>query len=160
MKDPHSDALVLFGATGDLAHKKIFPALPAMARRGHLGVPVIGVAIEDWDVDRLRARARDGIDKFGGGADKAAFSKLADLLRYVPGDYRDKATFEALRQALGPAKHPLHYLAIPPSMFPSVLGVNYISEPKLFVSAGSFHAWRENLTSIEDLALYGCWPSG
>ena len=122
MTEPvQSDALVFFGATGDLAHKMIFPALQAMAGSGRLAVPVIGVAKEDWSLDQLRARARDGIEKHGGGVDRAAFDKLCSLLQYIGGDYREAATFDRLRQALGPAERPLHYLAIPPSFFGSVV---------------------------------------
>jgi glucose-6-phosphate 1-dehydrogenase len=115
MNEP-SDALVFFGATGDLAYKKIFPALQAMARRGHLNVPVVGVAKAGWDLDRLRARARDSVEKHG-GLDPAAFDKLGGLLRYVDGDYHDPATFRAIRQELGGARRPAHYLAIPPALF-------------------------------------------
>ncbi len=111
-----SDALVFFGATGDLAYKKIFPALHAMVKRGRLNVPVIGVARSGWDLDRLRARARDSIEKHG-GLDPAAFDRLAGLLRYVDGDYHDPATFRAIRKELGPAQRPAHYLAIPPVLF-------------------------------------------
>ena len=117
MTEPRSDALVLFGATGDLAHKMTFPALYAMVRRGHLDEPVIGVAIDDWSDEQLRERARDGIEKAEGSVDDEVFSKLAKLIRYVPGDYHDPATFERLKQALGKSRHPLHYLAIPPAMF-------------------------------------------
>ncbi|MEX2223396.1 MAG: glucose-6-phosphate dehydrogenase [Candidatus Rokuibacteriota bacterium] len=117
----HSDALVLFGATGDLAYKKIFPALQAMVKRGDLGVPVIGVAKSGFRLEDLRARARDSLEAFGGGADPSAFARLSSLLRYVDGDYRDQATWAALHAALGPAVRPLHYLAIPPSMFPTVI---------------------------------------
>ena len=117
----HCDALVFFGATGDLAYKKIFPSLQAMIRRGHLTVPVVGVAKAGWTLDQLRERARDSLTKFGGGVDDAAFKKLLELLRYVDGDYNDDATFAALRTALGGACHPAHYLAIPPSMFPTVV---------------------------------------
>jgi glucose-6-phosphate 1-dehydrogenase len=116
MTDFHSDALVFFGATGDLAYKKIFPALQAMAKRGHLNVPVIGVAKAGWGLDQLKARARDSVEKHG-GLDPAAFEKLAGLLRYVDGDYKDPATFQALRRELGSAQHPAHYLAIPPVLF-------------------------------------------
>jgi glucose-6-phosphate 1-dehydrogenase len=116
MNEAQSDALVFFGATGDLAYKKIFPALQAMVRRGHLSVPVIGVAKAGWSVDQLRARARDSVAKHG-GLEPAAFDKLAGLLRYVGGDYKDPATFAALRKELGPAQHPAHYLAIPPVLF-------------------------------------------
>jgi glucose-6-phosphate 1-dehydrogenase len=116
-----SDALVLFGATGDLAYKKIFPALQAMAKRGDLGVPVIGVAKSDFRLEDLRARVRGSLEAFGGGVDPSAFARLSGLLRYVDGDYRDQATWTALHAALGPAMRPLHYLAIPPSMFPTVI---------------------------------------
>ena len=116
MTDSHSDALVFFGATGDLAYKKIFPALHAMAKRGHLNVPVIGVAKAGWGLDQLKARAQDSVEKHG-GLDPAAFQKLAGLLRYVGGDYKDPATFQALRRELGSAQRPAHYLAIPPLLF-------------------------------------------
>lgn len=111
-----ADALVFFGATGDLAHKKIFPALQAMVKHGQLDAPVIGVAKAGWNLDQLKARARDGLEKHG-GVDEAAFAKLCDLLRYVDGDYDDPATFQVLRQELGAAQHPTHYLAIPPVLF-------------------------------------------
>jgi glucose-6-phosphate 1-dehydrogenase len=114
--DSHSDALVFFGATGDLAYKKIFPALHAMAKRGHLNVPVIGVAKAGWGLDQLKARAQDSIEKHG-GLDSAAFEKLVGLLRYIDGDYKDPATFQALRRELGSARQPAHYLAIPPVLF-------------------------------------------
>lgn len=120
MNAEHSDALVFFGATGDLAYKKIFPALQAMAKRGHLDVPVIGVAKAGWGLDELRARARDSVKEHG-GLDAAAFDKLSGLLRYVDGDYRDPATFDALRQQLGGAECPAHYLAIPPALFGTVV---------------------------------------
>jgi glucose-6-phosphate 1-dehydrogenase len=116
MSEPHSDALVFLGATGDLAYKKIFPSLQAMVRRGHLSLPVIGVAKAGWSLDQFKARARESVDKHG-GLDPAAFAKLSGLLRYVDGDYQDPATFAALRKALGPAQHPTHYLAIPPALF-------------------------------------------
>src|SRR5262249_9998376 len=112
-----SDALVFFGATGDLASKKIFPALHAMVKRGHLNVPVIGVAKAGWTVEQLRARARDSIEQHG-GVDTAAFATLSGLLRYVDGDYREAGTFQAIRDQLGPAKRPAYYLAIPPTLFP------------------------------------------
>ena len=120
MNDIQSDALVFFGATGDLAYKKIFPALQAMAKRGTLDVPVIGVAKADWTVDDLRRRAQDSVEKYG-GLNRDAFAKLCGLLRYVDGDYREPATFEALRQSLGGAEHPAHYLAIPPPLFGPVV---------------------------------------
>ena len=116
MTPVQSDALVFFGATGDLAHKKIFPALQKMIKRGKLNVPVIGVANAGWNLDQLKARARDSVEKHG-GLDQAAFDKLATLLRYVDGDYKDPATFQALRKELDSAQHPAHYLAIPPVLF-------------------------------------------
>ena len=115
-----SDALVFFGATGDLAYKKIFPALQAMVKRGHLNVPVIGVAKAGWNLDQLRARAHDSLEKHG-GVDSAAFEKLSGLLRYVDGDYNDPATFKTLGKELKGSKRPGHYLAIPPAMFEQVL---------------------------------------
>ena len=121
MAQAKSDALVLFGATGDLAHNKIFPSLYAMVRRGTLDVPVVGVAIEDWSLDQLIARARDGIEQENDAVDDAVFARLAGLLRYVSGDYRDPDTFRKLRTALNESAHPLHYLAIPPSMFETVV---------------------------------------
>jgi glucose-6-phosphate 1-dehydrogenase len=116
MDTPQADALVFFGATGDLAYKKIFPALQAMATRGHLNVPVVGVAKAGWNLDRLRARARDSVAEHG-GLDPTAFDRLAGLLRYVDGDYHDPATFRAIRKELGSAQNPAHYLAIPPALF-------------------------------------------
>jgi glucose-6-phosphate 1-dehydrogenase len=120
MSSLHSDAFVFFGATGDLAYKKIFPSLQAMIKRGHLNIPVIGVAKAGWNLDQLKARARDSLEKHG-GIDAAAFSKLSSLLRYVDGDYNDIATFQAIRKELGPAQHPAHYLAIPPMLFGEVV---------------------------------------
>ncbi|MEA2543721.1 MAG: glucose-6-phosphate 1-dehydrogenase [Acidobacteriaceae bacterium] len=120
MSDSHSDALVFFGATGDLAYKKIFPALQAMLKRGHLTVPVIGVAKAGWNLEQLRARAHDSLEKHG-GLDAAAFDKLSGLLRYVDGDYADPATFQAVRRELNGAQRPAHYLAIPPLLFGTVV---------------------------------------
>ena len=115
-----SDALVFFGATGDLAHKKIFPALQAMVKRGTLNVPVIGVARGGWNLDRLKARAKDSLEKHG-GVDPEAFDKLCGLLRYVHGDYNDPATFQAICRQLGSAERPAFYLAIPPAAFGTVV---------------------------------------
>jgi len=120
MLDNHSDAFVFFGATGDLAYKKIFPALQAMVKRGHLNIPVIGVAKAGWKLDQLRARALDSLEKHG-GVDSAAFDKLSSLLRYVDGDYADPDTFRALGLELKSSQRPAHYLAIPPDMFEEVL---------------------------------------
>src|SRR3974390_987258 len=116
MNLPPSDTLVFLGATGDLAYKKIFPALQTMVRHGELDVPVIGVAKEPWSLDQLRERMRSSLQEHG-GVDEGAFDKLCSLLRYVSGDYGDPATFKALRKELGSATHPTHYLAIPPSLF-------------------------------------------
>src|SRR5580692_501818 len=120
MDSSPSDALVFFGATGDLAYKKIFPSLQALVQRGHLDVPVIGVAKAGWGLDQLKARARDSLKQHG-GVHPAAFDKLCSLLRYVDGDYNDPATFQAIRKELGTAQRPAHYLAIPPSMFAVVV---------------------------------------
>jgi glucose-6-phosphate 1-dehydrogenase len=116
-----SDALVLFGVTGDLARKKIFPALYAMAKAGELDVPVIGVASSKWSAAQLRRRARDAIRESGRIDDRPALRHLFSLLRYVDGDYNDPATFKALKRALGNARRPVHYLAIPPALFPTVI---------------------------------------
>jgi glucose-6-phosphate 1-dehydrogenase len=115
-----SDALVFFGATGDLAYRQIFPALYAMERRGHLEVPVVGVAGRPWTSDQLRDRAHQSIQEHG-GADPGTFPRLARKLTYVSGDYHKPETYERIRQALGAATRPLHYLAIPPSLFPVVV---------------------------------------
>jgi len=116
-----SDALVLFGVTGDLVHKKIFTALYAMAKRGVLNVPVVGVASRNWSVAQLRNRAMDSIQKFGRIDDQRALRHLVSLFKYVSGDYNDPGTFKALKTALGKTRHPAHYLAIPPSMFATVI---------------------------------------
>jgi glucose-6-phosphate 1-dehydrogenase len=120
MNQSHSDTLVFFGATGDLAYKKIFPALQAMVKRGTLNVPVIGVAKAGWNLDQLKARAKDSLEKHG-GLDPAAFDKLCKLLRYVDGDFNNAATFKAICHEIGDAKLPAHYLAIPPSAFGTVV---------------------------------------
>ena len=121
MSVQRSDALVFFGITGDLAYKKIFPALHAMARRGMLAMPVVGVASSDSTRDALIERARASITEHGGGVDATAFAALAKALDYVQGDYRSAATYAALRKSLGTAQRPLHYLAIPPSLFETVV---------------------------------------
>ena len=115
-----SDALVFFGATGDLAYKKIFPALQAMVERGTLNVPVVGVAREGWSLERLKARAKDSLEHHG-GLDPVAFEKLCGLLRFVSGDYNEPAMFEALCREIGSAQLPAYYLAIPPAAFGSVV---------------------------------------
>jgi len=120
MAIPSSDAFVFFGATGDLAYKRIFPALQAMIRRGGLDMSIIGMARAGWTLDRLRERAHDSL-KHNGGVDAEAFAKLSAHLQYVNGDYHDPATYERLKHALNGAARPLHYLAIPPSMFGTVV---------------------------------------
>ncbi len=120
MSQTKADALVLYGVTGDLAYKKIFPALQRMVRSGVLDVPVIGVAREGWSLDRLRERARKSVEEHG-GVDPNAFPRLMKLLRYVEGDYSAPSTFESLRAALDGAKAPLHYMAIPPGIFEVVV---------------------------------------
>ncbi len=120
MNEIEADALVFFGATGDLAHKKIFPALHALAKRGKLEIPVIGVAKAGWTLDQLKARARDSVERYG-GLDAGAFGQLTRLMDYVDGDYGEATTFQELRRKLGDAKRPMHYLAIPPSLFETVI---------------------------------------
>jgi len=115
-----SDAFVFFGATGDLAYKQIFPALQALIRDEHFDLPIIGIARSGWDVEKLCERAKDSVTEHG-GLDKRAFAKLVKLLRYVDGDYKQADTYQRLRQVLGNAQHPLHYLAIPPSLFETVV---------------------------------------
>ncbi|HEY7335931.1 MAG TPA: glucose-6-phosphate dehydrogenase [Bryobacteraceae bacterium] len=118
---PQSDALVFFGATGDLAYKDIFPALQGMIRHGHLDIPVIGVAKSGWNLEQFRARAKDSLEKHG-GVDTQAFAKLLGQLSYIDADYNDPQTYRLIRKALGNAVRPLHYLAIPPSLFATVAG--------------------------------------
>jgi glucose-6-phosphate 1-dehydrogenase len=120
MAKPVSDALVFFGATGDLAYKKIFPSLQALVKTGRLNVPVIGVAKAGWNLDQLKARAKDSIEKHG-GLDRDAFPKLLELLRYVDGDYHDSNTWVELQKQLDGSKRPAYYLAIPPSLFETVV---------------------------------------
>ncbi len=121
MKASHSDALVLFGVTGDLAHKMIFPALYAMVKRGTLNVPIIGVALPKWSLARLHKRVTESIERSGGVDNQRALHHLLSLLKYVSGDYDDPKTFAAIKSALGSARRPAHYLAIPPSLFEMVI---------------------------------------
>jgi glucose-6-phosphate 1-dehydrogenase len=121
MTNSRSDALVLFGVTGDLAHKMTFPALYAMAKKGALDVPLIGVALPKWSLERLQKRVTDSIERSGGIDNKRAFQHLLALFKYVGGDYEDPATFQALKAALGSARRPAYYLAIPPSLFEMVI---------------------------------------
>src|SRR5256886_10424368 len=116
-----ADVLVLFGAMGDLAHKKIFPALYHMVQHGHLDVPVIGVARAGRTNEHLKERVRDSIQQQGGEIDQEALAKLLKLLRYVGGDYEKAGTFDLLKKTLGSASRPAHYLAIPPNLFTSVV---------------------------------------
>jgi glucose-6-phosphate 1-dehydrogenase len=118
---PHSDALLVFGATGDLAHKMIFPALYAMVKRGTLAVPVIGVALSNWTSAQMHARVVDSITRAGGVDDQHALDRLLGLIGYVSGDYQAPDTYTALKTALGSAQHPAHYLAIPPALFEVVI---------------------------------------
>jgi glucose-6-phosphate 1-dehydrogenase len=117
---PYSDAVVFFGATGDLAYKQIFPSLQQLAKRGKLAGPVIGVAKAGWNLDQFKQRAQDSVEKHG-GLDPVGFPKLLEKLRYVDGDYNDAQTFANVRKELGAARHPIHYLAIPPFLFGKVL---------------------------------------
>jgi glucose-6-phosphate 1-dehydrogenase len=121
MSRSQSDALVVFGVTGDLSHKMIFPALYAMVKRGVLNVPIIGVAFPKWSMDRIHRRVTDSIERSGGIDNKAAFKHFLSLIQYVSGDYKDPATFIAIKKALGNAKRPAFYLAIPPSLFETVI---------------------------------------
>ena len=161
MTSSHSDALVFFGATGDLAYKKIFPALQAMAKRGHLNVPVVGVAKAGWNLDQLRARAKDSLEKHG-GIDPSAFEKLIGLLRYVDGDYQDPATFTTLRKELNGAKSPAHYLAIPPVLFETVVG--HLSESNCATGARVIveKPFGHDLASAQELnkVLLGAFDEG
>src|SRR5208337_3851328 len=120
MSTLQSDAFVFFGATGDLAYKKIFPALYALVHRGGLQIPIIGMARAGWDLDKLRERARESLEH-AGEFEPECFAKLSAQLRYVDGDYADPATYRRLKKELGLASRPIHYLAIPPSMFASVV---------------------------------------
>ena len=125
MDKPRSEAIVFYGATGDLAFKKIFPAFQRMVKSGVLDGPVIGVARREWSLEQLQARAKESIEQHGGGIDKEAFPKLMGMLRYVEGPYTDDKTFDDVYSALGAAKYPLHYMAIPQSAFETV--VNQLS---------------------------------
>ena len=122
MERRDSDALVIFGATGDLCFKKIYPALYNLVRRGHLSVPVIGVARAGWNLDKLADHVRDSVHTAVKSADESVLSKLTSLLKYVDGDYTRRETYDLLKKALGTAQRPLNYLAIPPSVFPPVIG--------------------------------------
>jgi glucose-6-phosphate 1-dehydrogenase len=159
MEQIQSDALVFFGATGDLAYKQIFPSLQRLAKRGKLNGPVIGVAKAGWNLDQLKARAKDSVEKHG-GIDPEGFNVLLQHLRYVDGDYADPATFTQVRKELGSAKHPLHYLAIPPSLFIEVIqklqasgsaeGARVVVEKPFGHSLESAHALNEAIHEVFD----------
>jgi glucose-6-phosphate 1-dehydrogenase len=164
MTERQSDALVLLGATGDLAYKQIFPALYAMARRGHLNIPVIGVARHAWTADQLRARARESIAEKG-DVDHAIFEQVSSRLNYVAGDYNDPATFAALRRELGASQRPLYYLAIPPSLFGVVIsglaaagctaGARVVVEKPFGRDRSSAHALNETVrTSFAEKDIF------
>ena len=119
-RSTNADALVLFGITGDLAYQKIFPALQAMVRHKNLDMPVVGVARSGWSRDKLLIRMRASLEEHG-GVDETAFADLESRFEYVDGDYTDPATFQRVKEALGDARRPLHYLAIPPSLFEQVI---------------------------------------
>ena len=160
MTTERSDALVFFGATGDLAYKKIFPALQAMARRGKLDFPVVGVAKSGWTREQLIERARASVSENGGGEDHDAFPKLVAQLRYVDGDYNDPGTFSQLRSELTGRTRPLHYLAIPPSMFPTVItqlaDANCTTNARVIVEK----PFGRDLASAQELnrVLHGVFP--
>ncbi len=161
MDDTYSDALVFFGATGDLAYKQIFPALQGLTKAGRLDMPVIGVAKSGWDLEQFRARARDSLEKHG-GIDEAAFERLCSRLQYIDGDYREPTTYQQLRDALGKAQRPLHYLAIPPSMFGTVAqGLNQyacLDQARVVVEK----PFGRDLESAQDLnkTLHQYFPEG
>jgi glucose-6-phosphate 1-dehydrogenase len=153
-----SDALVFFGATGDLAYKKIFPALHGMVRHGTLSVPVVGVAKSGWTLQQLQERARASINEYGGGVDDATFGKLLSLLQYIDGDYADPATFAHIRASLGGATSPTHYLAIPPRLFETVIrqlgasgcadGARVVVEKPFGHDLASAHALNHTLHTV------------
>jgi glucose-6-phosphate 1-dehydrogenase len=156
----HSDAFVFFGATGDLAHKKIFPSLQSMIMRGQLDVPIIGVAFSKWTLEQLQNRARESLQASSGGLNEEAFAKLIARLKYVDGDYRDAATFEKLRSVLDGAQRPLHYLAIPPSLFATVtegLGKSSCAKNARVVVEKPFGRDRGTARAL-NRALYSVFP--
>jgi glucose-6-phosphate 1-dehydrogenase len=158
-RDASCDALVFFGATGDLAYKQIFPALQAMVRRGRLDTQVIGVANAGWDVEHLHERARQSLEEHG-TLDEDAFARLAAQLRYVDGDYRDPQTFAALHRELGGAQRPLHYLAIPSSLFASVVEDPQASGCPRGARVVVEKPFGRDLTSARELSrvLHGVFP--
>jgi Glucose-6-phosphate dehydrogenase, NAD binding domain len=161
---PVSDAIVFFGATGDLAYKQIFPALQGLVRDEGLDAPIIGVAKAGWSLDQLKARAKDSLSSHG-GLDIKAFAKLTSLLRYVDGDYNDPSTYVRMRQELKDARRPLHYLAIPPSLF----ATRYVMiDDKLRILDAVKKVWGGRVTTIflkqghnarDPQILAGCQPA-
>lgn len=151
-----ADALVIFGVSGDLAHKMIFPALYAMAKRGLLNVPVVGVAASAWTLAQLRERATDSIRQAGRIDDRSALKQLLARLSYVQGDYQDPTTFKALKQALGGARRPAHYLAIPPALFAMViegLGVAGLVDGARVIVEKPFGRDLESARALNRIAL-------
>ena len=151
----YSDALVLFGVTGDLAHKMIFPALYAMAKSGTLKVPVIGVALPKWSLERLRKRVTDSIKRSGGIDNQRALHHFLSQLKYVSGDYNDLGTFTAIKEALGSARRPAHYLAIPPSLFETVikgLGASNLAEHARVIVEKPFGRDLKSARELNDAA--------
>jgi len=144
MAASRSDALVLFGVTGDLAHKMIFPALYALVKRGALKVPIIGVALPKWNLERLHRRVTDSVRRSGGIDNRRAFQQLLSLFKYVSGDYKDLNTFAAIKNALGDARQPAHYLAIPPSLFGTV--IKELGAAKLATTRASLSKSRSGVT--------------
>jgi glucose-6-phosphate 1-dehydrogenase len=140
-----SDSFVFFGATGDLAYKQIFPALQQMILRDNFNLPIICVAKSGWTMQQLQARVRDSLTQHG-GIDEKAYAKLVQLLQYIDGDYQDPKTFEKLQKALGEARSPLHYLAIPPDLFGSVVQAlgksQYAGNSRVIVEKPFGRTWR------------------
>ena len=160
MSPLRSDALVIYGATGDLAFKKIFPALQRMVRNGSLDVPIVGVARRGWSLERLRERAKDSIEKHGGGLDPVAFPRLMNLLRYIEGQYTDPETFKTLRATLGNAEHPLHYMAVPQDLFETVVNQLHGSRCDSGMRLVLEKPFGRDLASARQLneLLHGCLP--
>ena len=170
-----ADALVLFGATGDLAHKQIWPALHAMAKRGALTVPVVGIAYSQWDRDKALDYARTAVEAAGASIEDDAWKRIEHDFQYVDGDYRDPETFRALAKALGDARSPMHYLAIPPSLFATVVqslgAADYstvfravtgmeregVISASTWVTEKSTTRWRRTTTSTSAAILAAAW---
>ena len=157
MTAPRSDALVVFGVTGDLAHKMIFPALYAMAKRGALTAPIVGVALPKWSLADLHKRVVDSIKLSGGVDDRPALDRLLSQFSYVSGDYREPDTFTAIKNALRTARRPAHYLASPPSLFETVirgLGASKLAEHARVAMKGPPQLRHIALRSTSDIEVY------